>query len=253
MFPFLENFYSYYYIVIILQGLCVFHSIKKGTQAKWLWLIVFLPFIGSVIYIFTEVIKKQHISGVQNSIQTIANPSGKINELEKRFKFSDTFTNRVALADAYLDNGLNEKAIELYEPALTGVFIDNEHVIKQLIIAYYNLGQFQKVTDIAPKILKSFDFSKSRANLLYALSLLEIGDFVKAEKEFIAMNHRFSNYEARYYYGDFLMKQCRKEDAALIFHDIVDESQHLSRKEKGNSKIWIDKSQKTWDVLMNES
>lgn len=252
MFPFIENFYNYYYIVILIQGLCVFHSIKKGTQSKWLWLIVFLPLIGSVIYIFTEVIKKRHISGVQSSIQHIANPTGRITELEKRFKFSDTFTNRVALADAYLENGLNEKAIELYEPALSGVFIDNEHVIKQLIIGYYNLKQYKKVTDIAPKILKSFDFSKSRANLLYALSLLETGDLAKAEKEFEAMNHRFSNYEARFYYGDFLVKQNRKEDAALIFHDIVDESQHLSRKEKGDSKIWIDKSKKIWDSLMNE-
>ncbi len=252
MFPFLEIFYNYYYIVLIIQGLCVFHSVKRGTQSKWLWLIVFLPVIGSLIYVFTEIIQKRHISGVQSSIQNIANPSGKINELEKRFKFSDTFTNRVALADAYLENGLNEKAIELYEPALSGVFNDNEHVVKQLIIAYYNLQHYSKVAAIAPKVLKSFEFSKSRANLLYALSLIEIGDMINAEKELNAMNHRFSNYEARYYYGDFLLKQKRKEEAALVFHEIVDESQHLSRKEKGNSTTWIDKSKKVWQGLMDE-
>ncbi|MES2514698.1 MAG: hypothetical protein V4580_11165 [Bacteroidota bacterium] len=251
MFPFIENLYAYYYIIIILQGLCVFHSIKRGTQSKWLWLIVFLPVIGCVIYIFTEIIQKRHLSGVQSSIQSIANPGGKISDLEKKFKFSDTFTNRVALADIYLQNGTTEKAIELYEPALKGVFIDNEHVIKQLIHAYHITGEHHKVVALAPKVLKSFEFSKTRANLLYALSLVETGDTVNAEREFIAMDHRFSNYEARYHYGDFLLKQNRKEDAAMVFHEIVEESQHLSRKEKGNSTSWIDKSKKVWQNLMD--
>ncbi len=253
MFPYLENLYSYYYLVLILQGLCVFHSIKRGTQGKWLWLIVFLPLIGCIVYIFSEVIKKRHVSAVQSTVQTIANPGGRINDLEKRFKFSDTFTNRVALADAYLQNGANEKAIELYEPGLTGVFHDNEHVVKQLIQAYYNLGQYDKIVAIAPKVSRSFEFSKHRANLLYALALQQLGNNTQAEKEFNAMNHRFSNYEARYCYGDFLLKQHRKEDAALIFHDIVDEAQHMTRKEKGDSKTWIDKAEKEWSRIMNEA
>ena len=253
MFPYFENLYNYYYLVLILQGLCVFHSIKRGTQSKWLWLIVFLPLIGCIIYVFSEVIKKRHVSVVQNTVQTIANPGGRINELEKRFKFSDTFANRVALADAYLASNANEKAIALYEPALTGVFDDNEHVVKQLIQAYYNLGQYGKIVAIAPKVTKTFDFSKHRANLLYALALQELGKSAEAEKEFNAMNHRFSNYEARYCYGNFLLKQKRKEDAALVFHEIVDEAQHMSRKEKGSSKVWIDKAEREWSTIMNEA
>src|ERR1700752_5406024 len=99
MFPFFENFYNYYFLVVLLQGICVFHSIRRGTQSKWLWIIVFLPLIGCIAYLFTEVIKKRHVSTVQSGVQNMVNPSGKITDLEKKFKFSDTLTNRVALAD----------------------------------------------------------------------------------------------------------------------------------------------------------
>jgi hypothetical protein len=68
MFPYFEDLYQYYYIVLILQGFCLFHSIRRGTQAKWLWLIVFLPLIGCIIYLFSEVVKKRHITIVQDNI-----------------------------------------------------------------------------------------------------------------------------------------------------------------------------------------
>lgn len=251
MFGLFEEFYNYYYIVLGLQAVCVFHSIRRGNQQKWIWIIVFLPLIGCLAYVFTEIVKKQHVSAIQSTAASIVNPGGRMSDLEKKFKFSDTFTNRVALADAYMENGMNEKAIELYEPALKGVFLDNEHVIKQLIHAYYNTGRFEDVTRIAPKVINTMNFSKSHSNLLYVFALEKTGKLDLVEKQYQAMNHRFSNYEARYNYGCFLLKQNRKEDAGLIFYDVVEESEQLSRKEKGKSAIWINKSKEEWQKLMS--
>lgn len=250
MFDFLGVFYQYYYLVIALQAVCVFHSIRKGNQQKWIWIIVFLPFIGSLAYLFTEVIQRRHVSVVQNTVGSLVNPKGRIHELEKQFKFSDTFTNRVALADAYLENGRNQDAIALYEPTLSSTFSTNEHVIKQLIIAYYNTGRYEDVARIAPKVVNSMYFSKSRNNLLYALALEKINQPGLAEQQYKAMSHRFSNYEARYLYGDFLLRQNRKEDAALVFYDVVEESQHLKRSETGGEGAWINKAKSEWEKLM---
>ncbi|HXB42189.1 MAG TPA: tetratricopeptide repeat protein [Bacteroidia bacterium] len=242
MFGIFENLYEYYYLVLILQGICVFHSIRKGNQSKWIWIIVFLPLIGCIAYLFTEIIKRRHVSSLQEGMATLVNPGGRIKDLEKKFTFSDTHANRVALADAYLESGLYEKAAELYEPTLKGMFYDNEHVVKQLIIAYHHLGKPEKLIEIAPRIKNVVDFSTSKSNLLYALALEQTGKFDLAEKEYKAMNHRFSNYEARYQYGDFLLHLNRKEDAALIFNDMVEEAEQMNRKEKGNNTIWIDKA-----------
>lgn len=164
---------------------------------------MFLPLIGCLAYIFTEVIKRQQVSAIQSTAASIVNPGGRIKALEKNFKFSDTFTNRIALADAYLENGMNEKAIDLYEPARKGVFVDNEHLIRQLMHAYYAVGRFEDVTLLGPKIASAISFAKSHTNLLYALALEKTGKFNLVENQYKAMNHRYSNYEARYNYRVF--------------------------------------------------
>ncbi|MBC7862386.1 MAG: hypothetical protein IAF38_05380 [Bacteroidia bacterium] len=249
MFGLFEGFYNYYYIVLIFQAICVFHSIRKGNQQKWIWIIVFLPLIGCLAYIFTEIVKRHHVSSIQSTAASIVNPGGRLSDLEKKFKFSDTFANRIALADAYLENRMYEKAIELYEAALKGIFSDNEHVIKQLIKAYHNTGRLEDIILIAPKVLNTIDFSKSQSNLFYAFALENTGKFDLAEKQYKAMNHRFSNYEARYNYGGFLLSQNRTEDATSIFYDVVAESEQLSRQEKGKSAIWINKCKEEWAKL----
>ncbi|MEO6132618.1 MAG: hypothetical protein ABIQ02_12270, partial [Saprospiraceae bacterium] len=145
--------------------------------------------------------------------------------------------------------GDNEKAVALYEPALIGLYHDNEDIIKHLAEAYYNLGRYGDVIKIIPKVTGSLFFSKSRANLFYAMSLEKKGNMELAEKEFKAMNHRFSNYESRYHYVKFLLRSNRKHEAEALMKEILNEDGHMSRKEKENDKIWIDKVKVEWKVL----
>lgn len=244
--------YEYYFLVLILQGICAFHSIRNGTQSKWIWIIVFLPFIGSVAYIFTEIIQKRHVDGLQNSVSGLINPIGRISDLEKQFKLSGTFNHRVALADAYMHAGMFDKAVETYEPGLTGVFEDNEHVIRQLLVAYFQLERYEDVIRMTPRIYKTLDFSKSHSNLVYALALEKTGKTEQAEKEFKAMNHRFSNFEQRFEYGQFLIRQNKKKEAAHLYQEIVNEAEQMNRSEKGNSRQWIDKSYQQLKQLEKE-
>jgi hypothetical protein len=238
-----ENYSNYYYLVLALQGFCAYHSFKRGTQSKWLWIIVFLPFIGSLIYLFTEVIKKRHVDTVQSGVATLVNPSGRIKDLEKKFQFTNTFTNRVALADAYFESRMYDKAIEMYEPALTGLYADNEHVIRNLIQCYYQFERFDDILRIAPRVANSSEFSRNPANLYYACALEKAGKLSEAEKEYRRMDHRFSNYEARCAFGDFLLRSNRPKDAALVFNEVVEESERMERREKAGNKIWFDRAQ----------
>lgn len=241
MFGLPEKYNGFYYLILVLQGLCVLHTMRKGNQNKWIWIIVCLPMVGSLIYIFTEIINKRDVSSMQSGIINVINPGGRLKTLEKNFNFSDTLTNRIALADSYLERNQNEKAIALYEPVLDGLYHDNEHVIKHLAEAYYNVGRIEDVIRIIPKATRSLTFSSSRANLIYAFALEKTGQNNLAEKEYKGMNHRFSNYEARYYYIRYLINASRLDDAKSLVQTILNEDSHMNRREKGDSKIWIDK------------
>ena len=236
-------FGEYYYLILVLQAICVWHSYRRGTQQKWIWVIVFLPVVGSVVYIFSEIIQRRHVSAAKGGLLDIVNPGGRIKKLEKNFEFSGTFTNRIALADAYLEAGMYDKAIALYEPVLTGNLFDNsDGAIKNLMQAYYKANRFNDVVKIAPKVLNSLEFTKSKANLYYALSLEEISKSREAETEFKKMNQRFCNYEQRCHYGLFLQRQNQQAEAQQVFSAMVSEGQHLSGHEKRDAGEWISRA-----------
>lgn len=230
---------NYYYIIIILQAVCVIHCLRKGRNQQWIWLIVFLPLIGCLIYIFQEMFSGNEIQQVQSGVKTIINPTGKIKKLETQLKFSDTFNNRVALADAYLATGNTDKAIELYNSSLTGAFTESEHVHFQLIIAYCIKENYEAVLPLAKKMYNRPQFARSKAHIAYALALENAGNKEQAEKEYQTMKARFANFEARYNYGRFLIRENRIDDARQLYKSIAEEETQLSNRERKYNRHWI--------------
>lgn len=229
----------FYYITIGLQAICVIHSLRKGNQNKWLWVIIFLPVIGSLIYIFSEMFSGNEVSQVQKGLGAFVNPGGRIKKLEEQLRFADTFTNKVQLADAYLATSQTEKAVTLYEKSLNGVFAENEYVLLQLIEAYSQLNDYPKVITAARKVYPLPQFLRSRQHLLYAMALEATGVEAAAEAEFKQMTARFSNFEARYQYGQFLLRHGRESEAFNLYHDMIDESRQLSPRERSANRQWV--------------
>ena len=237
-----SGFGAYYYVILALQAYCVFHSYRRGTMNKWIYLIVFLPVIGSIIYIYSEILSNRRFSKPTIDVGAVINPGGKIKKLEDELRFTDTFANKVKLADAYLASGQTEKAIELYNASLTGAFAENEHVLAQLIIAYFEQQRYAEVIPIAKKIYKLPQFPRSKAHILYAKSLENLGETELAEKEFITMKGRYAYYGPRYEYALFLTRANREQEAANIFTEMLEEEPHLSPIEKRSNREWFSKA-----------
>src|ERR1700743_1736501 len=151
MLPFIPGYF--YYISIVLQAICVIHCLRRGTQQKWIYLIVFLPLIGCIAYFFTEILPQRRNINWQGGLESLfVSPSGRIKRLEENLKFGNTFNNRILLADAYRMAGRVDEAIELYATSLTGAFTENEYVISRLIAAYFETKQYAELIVLARKI-----------------------------------------------------------------------------------------------------
>jgi hypothetical protein len=240
IFPFIPSYL--YYISLALQAICVIHCMRSGNQQKWIWLIVFLPYIGCIVYFFSEILPARNLGNWPSDIGSLLNPAGRIKRLENNLRFTDTFNNRVLLADAYLAAGLTDEAIELYTSSLTGAFTENEHVIKQLIAAYAAQRRYAELIPLAEKIRQFPSFARSGTQIQYARALEYTGDSEGAEREFKKMKARFSAFEARYQYGMFLVRASRDEEARQVFADIAAEAPHLSSREKRYNRAWIIKA-----------
>jgi hypothetical protein len=222
-----------------LQVICVLHCLRNNNQQRWIYIIIFLPLIGCLIYFFSEIVNGRNLGDIQSGLGTILNPTGRIRRLENNLRFADTFNNRVMLADAYLGIGRVDEAIELYTSSLTGAFTENDYVFRQLIAAYFIKQRYADLIPLAKKIYNHPEFQRSRGHIQYACALGYIGDKEGAEREFKKLKARFSAFEARYQYGLFLEKIGRTDEARHIFKEMTDEARHLSPREKRSNRVWI--------------
>ena len=55
-----------YYIVGSLQIICILHALKTSRR-DWLYLVIFLPGIGAIIYIIREILPGLRLSGINGS------------------------------------------------------------------------------------------------------------------------------------------------------------------------------------------
>ncbi len=233
-----------YFLIIALQAFCVYHAIKNRNEYYWFFVIIFLPVIGSLIYLLTQVFNKKDLDTVQDGLVNVLNPSKKIKDLERQLDFADTFQNRIHLADAFLEIKEYQNAIDEYEIALNSNYENNSGIVKKLIEAYYQVAHHEKVIFCAEKIKNKSDFKGSRSQFLYGLSLEEQGQSIDAEQQLRQIDQRYSNYSERYKLAQFLIEKGKIEDAREILTEIIAESQHMTKPNRNRYRTVVNEVQK---------
>lgn len=222
----------YYYLIIALQAYCLYHLFKHRNQFYWVFVILFIPLIGCIIYLIINVYNKRDVDAIQENVVSIVNPTKKIKDLEKKLQFSETYQNKVDLADAYVKIKDYEKAIPHYLSALEGNFQNDFYVIEQLVKAYFAIEDYDNVILYAEKIKDHSEFKKTSSQFLYGLALEKKGEIEAAEANLKEINIRFSFYQERFLLAQFLLKRNKNEEAKTILDDIHNESQHMTQQNK---------------------
>ncbi|UKM66419.1 hypothetical protein GSB9_03009 [Flavobacteriaceae bacterium GSB9] len=218
-----------YYLILALQGYCVYHLITRKNPFWWFFIIMFIPVIGSIVYLITQVYNKRDAEKITNEVAHIINPTKKVKDLEKRLQFSETYQNRVDLADAYLEIKDYNNAVTHYLEALKDQSQNNFYAAKKLINAYFNLEDYQNVIHYAENIKGHPEFYKSRTQFLYGLSLEKMGNIGEAETHLRQIDIRYSFYEERLILAKFLMSIKKETEAKEILNEIFNESSHMTK------------------------
>ncbi|WP_166965773.1 hypothetical protein [Yeosuana marina] len=221
-----------YYLIIILQAYCLYHLFKYRNQFYWVFVILFIPLIGCVIYLIIHVYNKRDADKIQENVVSIINPTKRIRDLEKTLQFSETYQNKVNLADAYAEIKAFDKAIPHYLSALEGNFQNDFYVIEQLIKSYFAIEDYENVILYAEKIIDHTEFKKTRSQFLYGLSLEKIGKLEEAETNLKEIDVRFSFYEERFILAKFLINQNKVQDGKDILDEIHKEAQYMTKQNK---------------------
>ena len=229
----------YLYLIIALQAFCLYHLYKNRNPYYWAFLIFFIPVIGCLIYLITQVYNRDDAEKITSEITHIINPTKKVNDLEKRLQFSESYQNRINLADAYLEIEDYNNAIPHYLEALEDSSQNDFYAIKQLIEAYFNIEDCETVILYVEKIKDRSEFKKSRAQFLYGLALEKVGKLEEAEENLKQIDIRYSFYEERLVYAKFLLSRDKKDQAKEVLEDVYSESQHMTKPNKRIYRITI--------------
>ena len=82
--------FRFYTPILILQAFCIFHAYKTGRSQRWFYLIIFLPIIGCVLYLYDTFITRKNLEDLSEGLKQTINSNRKIEQLEKKRSLADT-------------------------------------------------------------------------------------------------------------------------------------------------------------------
>lgn len=224
-----------YYLIIAIQGYCLYHIYKNRKPYYWYFVVFFIPVIGPIIYFLTNIYNKRDAEKIQNELTSIINPTKKIRDLERALEFSDSYSNRIALADAHVENGDMANAIVNYKHTLEDTDQNDLYTRQRLVLCYFQLEDFEGVVEQAEKIINKSEFVGSKQQFCYGLALKELGKVEKAEAQLKQIDRPYSNYNERLELAKFYLENERQSEGVELLEEISSESQHMT---KTNRRIY---------------
>jgi hypothetical protein len=224
--------YGLYTPVLLLQAFCIYHAYRNGVEYRWYWFIILFPVFGCVFYLIHHFNNRASISNITEAVKGVVNSNYKIDQLEKAYDFSDTLTNRVNLADAYMTVGRFDEAIKLYNECLTGFMADDTGLRMKLIHALYVNHNYQAAADLGAQLERDPLFRKSIGRIAYAWALHHSGRTDSAEQIFRDMDKTNTNYEHRVEYCKFLQLLGRTEDMQTKAKELLSEFEFMRGPER---------------------
>lgn len=222
----------YLYLLLALKFYCLYHFYNNRTDYYWVFIILFIPVFGPLFYLIVKVYNKRDAEKITTEITHIINPTKKVKDLEKQLQFSESYQNRVNLADAYFEIKDYNNALSHYLEALKDGSQNDFYVNSRLVELYYLLEDYNNAAVCANRIKNSTEFKKSRTQFIYGLVEEKLGDFEVAETNLRQINLRYSFYEERLILAKFLMSRDKTNDAKQILEGIHHESQHMTKHNK---------------------
>lgn len=226
----------FYTPIFLLQMFCLYHAYTSNTDRKWFWIIVFFPFIGSLIYLYDTFYTRNNMDNLSEGVKNAFIGNYKIDKLEKQLKYSDTVSNKIELADEHSLVGNNDRALTLYKSCLEGVHKDDSKLLIRILSNSYLKKDYSSAIHYGEQIVDKKLFNNSEEKLALAWSYYYDDKIDKAEEKFKEMDIRFSNYKQRLEYSNFLNLTNRPDESSSMLKDLMDEIDSMDNYEKRSKK-----------------
>jgi hypothetical protein len=221
-------------LVFGLQLLCLAHVMRTGRRCQWLFIILALPLVGCLAYLFLEILPDlQHSRAGRQAVRdlgAVIDPERDLREMTQRLTEADTVENRAALAEECSRRGRPADAKRLFESCLAGVHATDHALMLGLARAQFALEDHAGACATLERLRAAHpDLNCPDGHLLYARSKEQQGEVERALIEYVALAEYHPGEEARCRLALLLQKTGRVAEARALFQQVV-ESVERARK-----------------------
>jgi hypothetical protein len=221
------------------------HAMRRGYPLFWVFIIVFVPLIGCLLYIIMVLIPEATQSraarqGVK-ALRKAMDPGKELRLKQQALEAADTVSNRTALAQEYLKQGMLNEAIALYEGALTGMYRTDPDLLLGLSNALVGAGQFDRAKAALDTLFQANpEFDNADARLLRARVLAELDATGDALDAYAALLQSAPSAEVKCRYGLLLKRSGKTSLAAALFQEIVKDASRANQHSNRLNKEWVE-------------
>jgi len=195
---------------LLLQAAAIIHFIRRRPDTYWLWVILFLGWIGAIVYIFAEVLPD---FGLLNQSFKAFPRRKRIRQLETAILDNPSCGNFEELGDLYFDDGNLAKARAAYDKAIAARSTTPDCFYRRGMCALM-LGDAQAaLPDLERVVLQDPGHDFHRAAGLLAAAYARTGQPEKANEWFKRAIEKSTLSETYLNYADFLISQARNLEA----------------------------------------
>ncbi|HTT98917.1 MAG TPA: tetratricopeptide repeat protein [Rhizomicrobium sp.] len=239
---------SYLYSPIGLISLallvgCVVHMIRTNNIFPWIYVVVFLPSVGPLIYFFMVIVpgltRSRAAQTLQRGAARAIDPNKDYRTAMREVEMVGSADAKRAFAEQLIQRGQYADAIELYQNALQGQFAADTALLFGLARAQFMNGDGAGA-QVSLDAIQAADpkFQSEDAHLLYARALELQGRNDEAAEEYKRLVSYYAGEEARTRYGQLLEKMGRTDEARALFTQVVKNLDGATSRYRSTQKEW---------------
>jgi hypothetical protein len=194
---------------MLLMAAAVIHFIRRRPDSYWLWIILFLGPLGSLIYLAVEALPELRDPGAFRFLSR----GRRIRELQYQVRQNPSAGNYEELGQLYLDKGEWAKARECFSRSVAQRN-DSLDPFYRRALAELQLGDLPAATEDLERVVRADSkYDIHRAVGLLAWVYAKVGQNERAETLFKHAIQTSTLTETQYHYAEFLAGQGKTAEA----------------------------------------
>jgi len=232
------GFFSFGLPGLLLMAAALVHFIRRQPETYWLWIILFLGPIGSLIYLAAEALPELRDPGAFKFVGR----GRRIRELEFEVSQNPSAGNYEELGQLYLDKGNWGKARACFDRALAQR-TDSVDPFYRRAIAELQLGDFSAAAQDLERVVRAEpDYDIHRAAGLLAWACARTGRNEEAEALFSRVVQVSTLTETQYHYAEFLASQGKTAEARQWTERILAKRAGMPGFQRRRDRQWFRKT-----------